>query len=86
MARGFDEEEFQRLLESGDLPEIPRADPAADAKGETQVVMATGDQPLQIKDDGGFQGEQVRRIADRMDEIAANMQRTYDLLRRVMEG
>ena len=81
----FDEEEFRRLLESGDLPEIPEARSAPNSDySPSKTEMA----PLDSSGggDGVNLSENIRRMTEKIDEVAADLKSTLELLRRVMES
>lgn len=85
MAKRFDDDEFQRLLESGDLPEIPTGQQGASIAEDTKYAPMS-DTPSQGTGPADAMVESIRELNSKLEGIGEDLKATLNLLTRVMEG
>lgn len=83
MPKQFDDEEFERLMNSGELPEIPQPRAQTPAMEDQPVIResSTGDSSEGAKIDVS----ELNTISATLKEISGELSQTYNLLKQVME-
>ncbi len=82
MPKDFRDEEFERLLASGELPDIPEPSPERSSDPDPAANPATEESQ---EDRGEDVTSAIRELNNTLVEISTDLKATLELLTRVME-